>query len=545
MTIESVNYLQKSLPWMLPQSECQARKNEMRFEASIRSRSGGFIPSVPQHIGYPHLGDPAPSTLDDPSTYLYQISHSNTRSPSPETRGAVTGQEHDPKVRRYATPGSPTHFLPAVTIAGRSPRHLPSDHRYEAEHGNGGAFAAREFRAICPRAKFESIAKIGEKPGVECDEDCLGVNIWTPVENVDRAAGEKDTGTKQGWPVFLWLHGGWFQIGDPSQGAGMDPTELISTGGLQGIVVAIGYRLNIFGYLARRELRDEDPDEGGVGNYGLWDVRCAMQWVRENIGAFGGDPGNVTLAGRSAGAYSVHAHVLHECRKRKTFVDETVMFSKCDSGAAETAGGMPAAVPGSILSFGDFAREFKSRGLRLLIGEMAHEESLDAVYNPPEANAKSLYSQIANYYGATMADRVVHLYEMPDSSDEKEWRALYGRIVSEGGASTGEDVWRYQIAYRMSFIDENVAAWDWGVTHAMDRPVWNFSIMHGPMDEERVLMDEWIKDLVAFVNDDKGYVYGTTRVDEMKVMRPEKKIKVQKDGRWEELLQLADHFSGK
>ncbi|CZS96944.1 related to acetylcholinesterase precursor [Rhynchosporium graminicola] len=582
MTIESVNYLQKSLPWMLPQSECQARKNEMRFEASIRSRSGGFIPSVPQHIGYPHLGDPAPSTLDDPSTYLYQISHSNTRSPSPETRGAVTGQEHDPKVRRYATPGSPTHFLPAVTIAGRSPRHLPSDHRYEAEHGNGGAFAAREFRAICPRAKFESIAKIGEKPGVECDEDCLGVNIWTPVENVDRAAGEKDTGTKQGWPVFLWLHGGWFQIGDPSQEAGMDPTELIATGGLQGIVVAIGYRLNIFGYLARRELRDEDPDEGGVGNYGLWDVRCAMQWVRENIGAFGGDPGNVTLAGRSAGAYSVHAHVLHECRKRKTFVDETVdgeprpleecqprfqeVYSHCkieDSLSGKdklsalrkiSAEDLVAAIKQwkdhtfRPITDEDFitsgmTEEFKSRGLRLLIGEMAHEESLDAVYNPPEANAESLYSQIANYYGATMADRVVHLYEMPDSSDEKEWRALYGRIVSEGVRV--QDVWRYQIAYRMSFIDENVAAWDWGVTHAMDRPVWNFSIMHGPMDEERVLMDEWIKDLVAFVNDDKGYVYGTTRVDEMKVMRPEKKIKVQKDGRWEELLQLADHFSGK
>ncbi|CZT43366.1 uncharacterized protein RSE6_03395 [Rhynchosporium secalis] len=248
--------------------------------------------------------------------------------------------------KSVATPGSPTHFLPAENIAGRSPRHLPSDHRYEDEHGNGGAFAAREFRAICPRAKCESIAKIGEKPGVECDEDCLGVNIWTPVENVDRAAGEKDTGTKQGWPVFLWLHGGWFQIGDPSQEAGMDPTELISTSGLQAIVVAIGYRLNIFGFLARRELRDEDPEEGGVGNYGLWDVRCAMQWVRENIGAFGGDPGNVT--------------------KRNTFVDETVdgegekkedalfhrlvMFSKCDSGAAETAGGMPTAVPGSMRS---------------------------------------------------------------------------------------------------------------------------------------------------------------------------------------------------
>lgn len=68
------------------------------------------------------------------------------------------------------------------------------------------------------------------------------MNIWTPV-------GDEKRGK---WPVMLWLHGGWFQIGDPSQDTVMDPTELISTGGLNCIVVSIGYRLNILGsFLAK------------------------------------------------------------------------------------------------------------------------------------------------------------------------------------------------------------------------------------------------------------------------------------------------------
>ena len=78
------------------------------------------------------------------------------------------------------------------------------------------------------------------------------------------------------WPVMLWLHGEWFQMGDPSHEPGMDPTELISTGGLNAIVVEIGYRLNMFGFLACEELKEESGGEA-VGNYGLWDQRLAME----------------------------------------------------------------------------------------------------------------------------------------------------------------------------------------------------------------------------------------------------------------------------
>jgi len=72
----------------------------------------------------------------------------------------------------------------------------------------------------------------------------------------------------------------------------------------------------------------------------------------------------------------------------------------------------------------------------------------------------------------------------------------------------------------------------------------SFSILHGATPEERLLMEDWIRDLVAFVNDGKDYSYGTKSIGEYKVMTPEKKIEVQRDARWVELLKLADHFSG-
>lgn len=68
---------------------------------------------------------------------------------------------------------------------------------------------------------------------------------------------------------------GWSQLGDPSHEVGMDPAELISTGGLKAIVVAVGYRVNIFGFLTNQGL--EESGGKSVGNYGLWDQKLAME----------------------------------------------------------------------------------------------------------------------------------------------------------------------------------------------------------------------------------------------------------------------------
>lgn len=87
----------------------------------------------------------------------------------------------------------------------------------------------------------------------------------------------------------------------------MDATEMISEGKLSAIVVAIGYRLNIFGFLTGDVLETES---GQSGNYRLWDQRLAIEWVYKNISHFGGDINNITLGGRSAGAYSVQAQTI-------------------------------------------------------------------------------------------------------------------------------------------------------------------------------------------------------------------------------------------
>lgn len=96
----------------------------------------------------------------------------------------------------------------------------------------------------------------------------------------------------------------------------MDPTELIAPGGggLQSIFIAVSYRLSVFGFLASKELAEEAAVTGehAFGNYGLWDQRAALEWIYEHANFFGGNPDEITLSGRSAGAYSVHAHASHD-----------------------------------------------------------------------------------------------------------------------------------------------------------------------------------------------------------------------------------------
>lgn len=124
-------------------------------------------------------------------------------------------------------------------------------------------------------------------------EDCLNLNIYRP-DNADAQL-----------PVMVWIPGGGL-----TAGSGSRP---VNHGGnlarLGVVVVAINYRLGSFGFFAHPELSAQDPDGGRLFNYGLMDQIAALEWVRDNIGAFGGNPGNVTIFGESAGGYSVFALV--------------------------------------------------------------------------------------------------------------------------------------------------------------------------------------------------------------------------------------------
>jgi len=143
-----------------------------------------------------------------------------------------------------------------------------------------GILVAKNFPANCPQAPL--------LPGPQ-SEDCLGLNVWTPA----RSAAAK-------LPVMVWIYGGGFQIGATSQSA-YDGEALAA----QGVVlVSINYRLGMFGFLAHPALNQESP-QGVSGNYALLDMVAALQWVKRNIGAFGGDPHNVTIFGESAGGTAV------------------------------------------------------------------------------------------------------------------------------------------------------------------------------------------------------------------------------------------------
>lgn len=122
------------------------------------------------------------------------------------------------------------------------------------------------------------------------NEDCLTLNIFTPK-----------MGASAKLPVIVWIHGGGNLDGSSRD---YDATRLATLGNT--VVVTVNYRLGLFGWLANPAL---DAEGHPFGNYGLLDQQLALHWVKDNITAFGGDPGNVTLGGQSAGSIDTEAHV--------------------------------------------------------------------------------------------------------------------------------------------------------------------------------------------------------------------------------------------
>jgi len=149
-----------------------------------------------------------------------------------------------------------------------------------------GVRKAQSFGAACIQPRPTAV-HIYANPPAKISEDCLTLNIWAP-EKVQDA------------PVIVWIHGGALATGYSHEGM-YDGAKLAARG---AIVVSINYRLGVLGYMAHPALSAESSD-GVSGNYGLLDQIAALEWVKANIDAFGGDANNVTIAGESAGALSV------------------------------------------------------------------------------------------------------------------------------------------------------------------------------------------------------------------------------------------------
>jgi para-nitrobenzyl esterase len=149
-----------------------------------------------------------------------------------------------------------------------------------------GVRAADAYANDCMQQPFPSdAAPLGTPPS----EDCLYLNVWAPEKRAAKL------------PVMVWIHGGGFVNGGSSP-AVYDGSHFAKRG---VVFVSFNHRLGRFGFFAHPALSKENP-KGPLGNYGYLDQIVALKWVQKNIAAFGGDPGNATLFGQSAGGGSVN-----------------------------------------------------------------------------------------------------------------------------------------------------------------------------------------------------------------------------------------------
>ncbi len=191
-------------------------------------------------------------------------------------KGTTSGGAHPIRTFR----GIPYAAPPVGDLRWRAPRPPAS----WAGERDASAFGAR-----CMQAPIYSDMIFRDA----LSEDCLNLNVWTPAK-----------GATEQLPVMVWVYGGGFQAGSASEPR-QDGERLAGKG---VVVVSMNYRLGVFGFLAHPELTAESGHSAS-GNYGLLDQTAALKWVHENIAAFGGDPGNVTIFGESAGSFSVSAQM--------------------------------------------------------------------------------------------------------------------------------------------------------------------------------------------------------------------------------------------
>ena len=229
----------------------------------------------------------------------------NKASPHPdaliETRqGPIQGVTTDTD-GIYTFNGIPYAATPIGDLRWAAPETPPTwtDTRLASDFGNRcmqpasmeGGFLDRliEGQGLSSLKTWAIKRVIASGEALPMSEDCLYLNVRT---------GAKDSDEKK--PVMVWIHGGGHQFGSAD-------TSFYQANGLvekDVVLVTINYRLGVFGYMAHPALSADDPN-GVSGNYGTLDQMAALKWVREYIGAYGGDASNITIFGESAGAWSV------------------------------------------------------------------------------------------------------------------------------------------------------------------------------------------------------------------------------------------------
>lgn len=171
------------------------------------------------------------------------------------------------------------------------------------------------YAADCMQLPFPSdAAPLGTKP----NEDCLYLNVWKPANSGARL------------PVIVWIYGGGFVNGGSSPPT-YSGAELAKQG---AVVISFNYRIGRLGFFAHPQLSRETGARSALGNYGFMDQIAALQWIKRNAAAFGGDAANVTISGESAGGMSVNA--LLTSPLSQGLFSKAVVMSGGDGGTAPT-----------------------------------------------------------------------------------------------------------------------------------------------------------------------------------------------------------------
>ena len=267
-------------------------------------------------------------------------------------------------------------------------------------------------------------------------EDCLYLNVWTPAKSA-----------KEKLPVLVYIFGGGFQNGDGSEPR-YDGENMARKG---MVAVSVNYRTNIFGFFAHPELTRESPHHA-AGNYGLLDQVAALQWVRKNIAAFGGDPQRVTIAGESAGSISVSALMASPLSR------ELMAGAIGESGAMITS--LPpqplAAAEQNGAKFGAAAGANTLAALRAMTGEQIQEAlgktqgfrfgtTLDGYFLPKPLAAifeAGEQAKIPLLAGSNTQEQSARLGAGPRRSDAGDARQRHQEVLRRSSGRSGEGIRR-------------------------------------------------------------------------------------------------------
>jgi para-nitrobenzyl esterase len=377
-----------------------------------------------------------------------------------------------------------------------------------------GVRSADTFGARCMQARIFQDMVFRD----EMSEDCLYLNVWAPVA---RAGAEA-------LPVMVWIHGGGFQTGSASEPR-QDGERLAGKG---VVVVGINYRLGVFGFLAHPELT-QGSEAKASGHYGFLDQIAALQWVHDNIAAFGGDPGNVTIFGESAGSMSVSALVASPLARglfHRAIGESGALFGTGQQAlarktldVAESAGADLATALGAT-SLADLRSrsaaevleaaqkmgpfrfsplldghvlpqdlftiygEGRQAPVPLLAGWNAGEDRAGVVFAPQKTTAATFVEQTRGRFGDG-AEALLEVY--PASTDEE---ALESAVSLAGDLFIGYSTWR------------------WIETHRAHAPVYRYSFDRDipvPADNKINGVPATAKDVGARHAGEIEYVFGT------------------------------------